>query len=243
MVAQQKPAIPAYIPFRTFEGAVTEALEQQGLPRKLDRSVFPKLSGSSQSGVLRAFEFLGFTDAEGVVQQRLKQWIADPGERQSVMRAIITERYAPIVALANSSGTPAQLREEIEKLGVSGSTIPKAIRFYIAASEFAGMPVPPTWKRRVDPADARKRRRRRTRDAAAPSEPEPRQLQQASQTDPANTVDLGAAGTVTLKTEINPMALAAEDRKWLFGLIDQFRARGSHGSSVDAASEEGDDDA
>lgn len=239
MVAQQKPAIPAYIPFRTFEGAVTEALEQQGLPQRLDRSVFPKLSGSSQSGVLRAFEFLGFTDADGVVQPRLRQWIADPGERQSVMREIIADRYAPIVALANSSGTPAQLREEIEKLGVSGSTIPKAIRFYIAASEFAGMPVPPTWKRRVDPADARKRRRRRSRDAAVPSEPEPRQPQPTSQTDPANTVDLGAAGNVTLKTEINPMALTAEDREWLFKLIDQFRARVS---SVDAASEEVDDD-
>ena len=240
MVAQQKPAIPPYVPFRTFEGAVTEALEQQGLPQKLDRSVFPKLSGSSQSGVLRAFEFLGFTDADDIVQPRLKQWINEPSERQSVMHAIITERYAPIVALANNSGTPAQLREEIEKLGVSGSTIPKAIRFYIAASEFAGMPVPPTWKRRVDPADARKRRRRRTRDAERPSDPEPKQPQPPSQADPVNTVDLGAAGTVTLKTEINPMALAAEDREWLFGLIDQFRSRGSGGT---AASEESEDDA
>ena len=240
MATQQKSAVAVYIPFRTLEG-VTETLEQEGVPPKIDRSVFPTFSGSVQSWVLSAFEFLGFTDADGIVQPRLRRWIDEPVARPSIMREIIGERYADVVALANSNGTPAQMREEIEKLGVSGTTSQKAVRFYLAASEFAGMPVPATWKKARVSVGTGKRRRRRTRTDDVPEEPEP---EKAPDTDPGSTVALGEAGTVTLKTDINLMALAADDREWLFRLIDHFHSyESSEEHDTIVASEVDDDDA
>lgn len=240
MVSQEKSAVPAHVPFKTIEGVVTATLEQ-GLPQRLDRSVFPTLSGSVQSGVLRAFEFLGFTDGDGVVQPPLRRWIDEPDARPSILGEIIREKYAPVMALADSNGTPAQMREEIEKMGVSGTTSQKAVRFYLAASDFAGLQVPATWKKARVGVGGGRRRRRRTREAETSDEPEP---SRGAQTDPANTVDLGTAGSVTLRTEIDPMALAAEDREWLFGLIDHFRSYEPHGGDEeDTASEVDDDDA
>ena len=242
VVAQQKPPVAAYIPFKTLEG-VTETLEQEGVPPRIDRSMFPTFSGSVQSWVLSAFEFLGFTDADGIVQPRLRRWIDESDTRPSIMREIIGEKYAPVVALADRKGTPQQMREEIEKLGVSGTTSQKAVRFYLAASEFAGMPVPATWKKARVSVGTGKRRRRRTRTDGAPEETEP-EPEKAPDTGPGSTVALGEAGTVTLKTDINLMALEAGDRDWLFRLIDHFHSyESSEEPGEIAASEEGDDDA
>lgn len=225
MTENPKPVPAPYIPFRTLETA-TAKLEEQGLPQQLDGSAFPTLSGGVRNQVLRSFEFMGFTDADGFVQPMLEHWVHDVGERPAIMRGIVTSKYAGVVDLANRNGTPAQMRIEIEKLGVSGSTGQKAIRFYIAASEFAGLPVPPTWKQKKARGMARgsSRRPRRSADRETTDTAETQQ-ESASPAGNAEVVTLeGGAGTVTLTPDINLMELTNADRDWLFQLIDHFHS-------------------
>lgn len=217
MAKQKAGKAAAYVPFKTLLTA-TAALKTNGVPKKLDRSAFPSFSGSMKSWIISAFEFLGFIDEHGDVQPLLQRWIDAGDGRKGIMREIVTAQYIDVVALAKEKGTPDQMRKEIEKLGVSGTTSQKAIRFYIAACEYAGIDVPPTWKKaRVSVGNGKKSKTRS--DAVKPKNAPPPPPQ------PTESIALeGDAGTVSLTIDANLMALSSDDRDWLFSLIDDFQS-------------------
>lgn len=216
-MAKQKTgkAAAAYVPFKTLLTA-TDALATNGVPKKLDRSAFPSFSGSMKSWIISAFEFIGFIDESGNVQPLLQRWIDAGDGRKGIMREIVTSKYVDLVALAEENGTPDQMRKEIEKLGVSGTTSQKAIRFYIAASEYAGLTVPPTWKKaRVSVGNGKK--------AKNPNDTSKPKRAARPPAQPYESIILeGDAGTVSLTIDANLMALSSGDRDWLFALIDDF---------------------
>lgn len=215
----ERKAVAAYIPHKTLMTA-TEVLEQ-GLPRRLDRSAFPSFSGSMQSWLLSSFTFLGFTDENGYVQPLLDEWVARPENRKELMGRILREKYGEVVRLAREHGTPQQLRDEIEKLGVSGTTTQRAVRFFISSAEFAGIDLPPSWKKARFAVGSARRRKSNNIPTREADQEEGDDLDESGQ---GETVSLASGGTVTLTVNANLLRLTPPDRAWLFGLIDKFQS-------------------
>ncbi len=218
-MADEKKEVAAYIPWKTLLTA-TEVLEQ-GLPKQLDPSAFPTFSGSIKSWTLSAFRFLGFTDSAGVVQPLLREWIDDRDARAELMKKILLERYPAVVTLAAEKGTANQMKDAIGTLGVSGTTLGRAIAFFISAAKFAGIQLPPTWEKARFSVTTKKRT---TAKKGAQGDEDDADDDSDEDEDPSTgerkTIPLRGGGTLTLIASVNFLSMPKEDRKFVFEVID-----------------------
>ena len=211
---------PVYIPFKTFITAI-ETL-QQGMPRILDRSVWPSFSGIVQSQTLGAFKFLGLIDDNGEVQSILERLVSTRGDdRKAVLREIIDEQYAEALQLGEKNASFQQLLELFRGYGVQGGTLERAIRFFLDSCDYTGLKGSPLW------AKAKKTIRRPPRKGEGLPKHERIERTGDKRTQlSVKTVQLQSGGTLSLSLSVDLMALSREDREWLFGLIDQLNAYG-----------------
>jgi hypothetical protein len=221
-VADDKKEVAAYIPWKTLLTA-TDILEQ-GLPKQLDPSAFPTFSGSIRSWTLSAFRFLGFTDAAGVVQPRLREWVEDKDGRHGLMKAILLERYPAVITLAVESGTANQMKDAIAAMGVSGTTLGRAIAFFIGATKYADIPLPPTWEKTKFPITTKKRSSAK---GTAKGGSEDDDQDDDFEDEPGvsgeqKTITLRGGGTLTLIASVNFLAMPKEDRRFVFEVIDKL---------------------
>ena len=150
---------PPYIPFRTLTNLIGR-MEAEGVPRRIDRSYLSSMAGGMQAAVLAAFRALGFTEPNGEVLPALTDIIDFPDRRAELMRAIITEKYGFAWRLGEDKATQGELEEAFKAQGISGSTLRKAIAFYVRASQYAGMPLSPFFQLPRDSGDATVQRAR-----------------------------------------------------------------------------------
>lgn len=211
---------PVYVAFKTFLAAV-ETL-QQGIPARLDRSVWPSFSGGVQSHILGAFKFLGLTDNDGQVQLVLGQLVNARGDqRKSVLREIIETRYSEAIRLAERNASFQQLLDLFRESGVQGGTLERAVRFFLDASGYAGLKGSPLW------AKARKTiRRQSSRDEPSTKDRQAVKLAGEGITPNFRSIALRSGGTVSLSVSADLMALSRQDREWLFELIDHLNDYG-----------------
>ena len=142
---EEKRDAPAYVAWKTFMTA-TGQLEGV-LPPQLDTSVFPNHAGSVKSQLLSTFRFLGFTEPDGRATESLRTWVEDQAGRPELMGVVLREKYSAVLGLAEQNATPRQMHEEFTQMGVRGSTLRKAVTFFIKACELAEIAVPASWKR------------------------------------------------------------------------------------------------
>ncbi len=119
------------------------------MPSEVDRSVFPKKSGSLISALSGGFEFLGATDSRGMTTPVLHELVdaVDTDEWEDVLRGVLMDSYAPIINGLNLvSGTSRQLETAFDQTAISGSTKRKAIRFFLSALTDAGVKHSPHFK-------------------------------------------------------------------------------------------------
>lgn len=210
---------PVYIPFKTFLTAV-ETLGQ-GLPLKLDRSVWPSFSGGTQSQTLGAFKFLGLINEQGKVEESLEHLVNAKGnERKVVLREIIENRYAGANQLAQKNASFQQLQDYFRGYGIQAGTLERVTRFYLDACEFIGLKGSPLWSK------AKKTLRHvPKKDEVAPrgksAKSKPTKDEGKIERD-VKMVQLRSGGTLSLSLSVNLMALSREDREWLFEIIDRF---------------------
>lgn len=211
---------PVYIPFKTFINAL-ETL-QQGMPRRLDRSVWPSFSGIVQSQTLGAFKFLELIDDNGEVQPILERLAGTKGDdRKAVLREIIDKQYAEAIRLGEKNASFQQLLDLFRGYGVQGGTLERAIRFFLDSCDYTGLKGSPLW------AKAKKTIRRPPRKSEGSPKHERIERTGDKRTQPSvKAVQLRSGGTLSLSLSVDLMALSREDREWLFGLIDQLNAYG-----------------
>jgi len=136
---------PPYISFAQFEN-VLERMRNEGVPARIDRSYLSSWSGSAQAQFLKATASLGLRDEHGRPTELLKQLVAQPEERPALIGALLNEKYPAVIALGDDA-TQQQLEEEFRKFdGIGGSTVRKAITFYLHAAKFAGIKTSPFFK-------------------------------------------------------------------------------------------------
>jgi hypothetical protein len=199
---------PAYVPFKTFLAAI-EGFER-GLPSQLDRSLWPSYSGAIQGQLLNAFRFMGLVDEGHVPTAELRDLVSKRDARRQLLRAILERCYAPVAGLDLARSSPRQLDEAMRQYGLTGVTHKKALSFFLRAASFAGLPLSPLLKGR-------------TRGAAAPRRPAPAPAAAPAAGSLARTVRLRSGGTLTVSASVDMFALAEDDRKLLFDLIDRLR--------------------
>lgn len=140
-----------YVSFKTLDGTLA-SFSETGLPPVIDSSVLYQKSGAIQSQLRIAFRFLGLTDEEGRVLRTMQEVVEARGTRawEHVWGTVVSDAYADIVDGLPEQGTTQQLEKRFRERGdVSGSTLTKAIRFYLSALDSAKLTYSPYYRARV----------------------------------------------------------------------------------------------
>lgn len=143
--AQSNNFVPPYISFAQLEN-VLERMRNEGVPARIDRSYLASWSGSAQAQFLKATANLELRDEHGRPTDLLKRLVAEPEGRPGIVGQMLNDKYPSVIALG-ADATQQQLEEEFRKFeGIGGSTVRKAIRFYLHAAKFAGIKTSPFFK-------------------------------------------------------------------------------------------------
>jgi hypothetical protein len=140
---------------------VAERMRTEGIPARVDRSYLGTASGTTKAQYLAAAKGLGFLDGDLKPTEIYQTFVNEPDQRPAITRTLLDSFYAPALALGTNA-TQQQLDEVFrEEYGISGSTVRKAIAFYLAAAKFAGVDLSPhfTVPRTTAPSTGARRRR------------------------------------------------------------------------------------
>jgi len=170
---------PPYIPFKTLMNLIVR-MEDEGLPRRVDRSYLNNMSGAMQAAVMASLRSLGLTGTNGETLSPLAELVDDGDNRAVIMRDVLAKRYQWAITLGEESATQSELDEAFRDQGISGSTLRKAVAFYLRAAKYAELPLSPFFQTpREDGGTPRKRaasggrRPKRRAAAGAPLSVEP----------------------------------------------------------------------
>lgn len=131
-------------PYMSYPSLVSfnKGLKDAGMPARVDRGILKKMSGGQQSALIGALRFLGLTDKSDIPTPLFNQLIdADDENYPTVLRSVLQKSYAFLSdsGLNLEQATGMQVAEAFRKTGISGSTVIKAMSFYIAAAKAAGI--------------------------------------------------------------------------------------------------------
>lgn len=134
---------PPYVAYRTFVNSLNK-LQERGTPGRIDSSVFAGQSGSGIAALLAAYKYLGLMEESGAPSVALKELVQRAeSERGPLMRALVEGRYEflkpPTIVLADA--TTQQIEAAFREQGIQGSTITKAVSFFLSAAQDAGIEV------------------------------------------------------------------------------------------------------
>ena len=206
-----RPVVP-YVPFKTFLAAL-DTLER-GIPNQLDRSVWPSYSGAIQGQLLGAFRYLGLMDDDYCPTAAVRELAANRDARRPLLRTLIEKRYQRLIALDLNLTSPRQLDEAMREYGLSGATHKKALSFFLQAARYAGIPMSPLLKAKTRTAGFGHHRA----PAAMPALPATRAAAPLTK-----SIRLRTGGTLTLTASLDLFSLGADDRAFVFDLIDRLQ--------------------
>lgn len=233
-------AKPPYISFTTLKNFL-DKLGEGAMPPVIDKGYLDNYSGGTQAMLMQALRAMGLTDAQNRVLPALARAARDDAARKQTMRDFAETMYAEQLELAKMNGTSQQLAESFSKYKYTGSTLRKAIVFYLALVEYTGAPNSPNFKAPKATGGPAKRRKREDGGggdaiggggAEPPAAPKP-----SGGAGEKVTVDFGDAGTVTLTVDVRWLNLSDEAFTALRRLIKDLEALGT-----DEAEEALDDD-
>ena len=160
---------------------LVERLESNPPPR-IDRTV---LAGSNQTRTqtILALKSLELIDQEGDLTESFTTLLEAGDSRPAIVHSLLERFYKGPVKLGRINGTQQQLVEEFRDYGVSGSTVRKAISFFLKAAEYADLKTSPHF--RVPPAPQRPKKR------PPPSPPQPSKPESAPETPVQQDVGAG----------------------------------------------------
>lgn len=144
---QPKLLTPPYGSFKTLVNFSNDVRDGGHVPLQIDRSVMPKLSGSAQFETIAALRFLGLVAGEKTVKPTalFESFVmAEDQERPAVLRGMLLKAYdfllgIPELDIERASGQ--QVIEIFRQQGLGGSTVGRAISFFLAAAREAGIKV------------------------------------------------------------------------------------------------------
>lgn len=211
---------PPYPAFSTLNSFLVN-LGSKPIPPRIDRSLMVGIANGVQTQVLAALREFGLIDDAHQVTNLLVEATQD-STRQAVYRRILTNYYADQMVLSEGKGTAAQLAESFKPSGYTGSTLRKAITFFLNLAAAAEVPLSPHFR---PPAQRATARQRRPKAVASPT-PDPPSVQPMATHRNAVRAELPSGGSLTLVCDVDFVSMSREDRAFLYHLIDELNDYG-----------------
>jgi hypothetical protein len=139
-VTEEQKVSPPYVAFPTFRNFLASL--KGGIPARIDKSVMGNISGGAQSHLLATVKFLQLIGPQGEPQDELRQLVDayQTDKWKEVLSALVKSSYSDVIdGLDLTTATPQQLDEKFRAAGVEGSTLDKAMRFYLTAVQESGI--------------------------------------------------------------------------------------------------------
>ena len=135
---------PPYIAFGTFSNFI-KGLGETGVPDRIDKSLLRSFSGSNQSALLGALKWFKLIDDVGTPSAKLEEYSKGTESPNVVLAELIRSAFAFVSdgTIKLEKATGSQIEEKFREYGIGGSTIGKAMAFFIAACKEAGIPLSP----------------------------------------------------------------------------------------------------
>jgi len=181
------------------------------IPPRMDKSALDNYSGGTQAILMTTLRQIGYVDADGRVTPALRAAVADAAARKAHLTEWARRFYADQLELAEQGATAGMLQESCASHGYSGSTLRKAIVFYLALVEYLGLPNSPHFrapKQSATPSN-RKRQARNKTTTVTPTVEIPA-VSTATVTAPKGetaTIRIGDMATVTITVDAQWMKL------------------------------------
>lgn len=133
---------PPYIAFGTFLSFI-KGLQKTGVPSRIDKSLLRNMSGGNQSALLAALKWFKLIDNAGSHGGSLESLVGAGDGIGTVLRELLPESYSFMKdgSINLEKATGAQVEEKFRDYGLSGSTVVKAMAFFISACKEAGIPI------------------------------------------------------------------------------------------------------
>jgi hypothetical protein len=213
-----------YVAYSTFNTALD--ILKEGIPPKIDRTVFRGQSGGTQAQIMSAFRSLGLIDEDGAPNALLSRLVKEDTRKQT-LRSVLEEEYREVIALHAANATERQVLEKMAEFNVSGATLRKANAFFVRAAADVGIPLSPhaTKSRAAGTVGQTQNgpRKARGRRSARPKAPIQRQDPVGSQ-GPGETLTVElTGGHVTLNVAVRITEMSVGDLEWLQTVMGFFR--------------------
>jgi hypothetical protein len=202
---------PPYISWATLNGLFTK-LAVGPIPPRIDKGYLDNYSGGTQSILLVTLRTLALIDTEGKVSPELVEIATDEDTRKVYLREQLDKLYPEQLGLAQENATGQQLEESFRKWRLQGSTLRKAIAFYLDLVKYTEAPNSPFFKVPKQSGTTASRRLSKgtntdtdadTNGQSDPGGPPPRTTKGEQ-----FVVDLGGAGQVTVNVEVKWLDLS-----------------------------------
>ena len=238
-----------YVSYETLTNFVDKKLGAGNIvPPRIDRGFLDNYAGSVQPLIHQALRGMGLIDDERVTQPALRLAATGVAERKQVFGDWARAFYAEQIELAQQGATAQMLHESFTRRGYTGSTMRKAVVFYLALSTDVGLPTSPHFKPpRQNPVQNGTSRKPgggragggRSTASEPPAAPPPRESGAAER----KTINFGSAGTVTIEVNVRWLDLPEETfiglRKVVNDLAALERATSANPEPASAANEGG----
>jgi hypothetical protein len=222
-MADESRAVPPYLPYKTFLSSLENL--GQGIPPKIDRSIWKNQPGTVQSQILSAYRFLGLMSDQTSPTGELKTLVENRAAPGPTLKAIIDDKYSPILKHDLATMTTTMLAAEFEAaFGVDGETKKKSIRFFLQAAKANGMTLSKFLldQTRVS-AGPRKKRTPRSVDSSVGGEGGFEDEDETPVEGHRKQISLQSGGKLTLTISVDLFDLSSKDRDFVFGLIDSLK--------------------
>lgn len=222
MAEQAEKVIPAaYLPFKTFLTAI-EVLEQ-GVPTRLDRTMWRSQSGMVQGQIMAAFRFLGLLSDNDEPTAALTRLVSEKERRPELIGLLIQSAYAEVFSHDLTKMTPKMLDDAIGQYGVQGHTRRKATAFFLRAALYAELPMHPALTAQTRNQVAGPRRKRRKSNGTDSEDSEAVNTLAAASNGTTKVVRLPSGTVITLNISANWLEMSQEERSYVFGLVDKLQ--------------------
>jgi len=218
--------------YATLANFLDTKISGGAVPPRIDTGFLDNYAGSVRPLLLTTLKTIGMIDEDGKVREMLREAVRSPETRKAVLRAWATQFYAEQIKLANENATATMLWETFSKHGFNGSTLRRAVIFYLGLSEDLGMPKSAYFKPPKAPTEARKQPSKATRREADPGalarddaagSPAAGAGEDAAGVE-RRTIHLGAAGTVDVIVKVRWLDLPDDKFAKLRKLIKDIEA-------------------
>ena len=149
MAANETKTDRASVPYTSFKTLLNTAdrmKEQGGAPSRVDRSYLSNMPGGERGIFVTGLKSLGLVNEDLTPTDDLHALVeANEAGRKETIGRIVQRVYAAPLALP-SRATQQQLESCFREYGITGSTLRRAVSFFLAATEFAGIERSPHFK-------------------------------------------------------------------------------------------------